>query len=94
MTTKRDKGKTKRVAFSVHAPDAGEVILLGDFNHWDPTKHPMKKDESAAWKKVIMVPPGRYEYKFLVDREWWNDPNNQDFCFNCFGTINNVVVIF
>jgi 1,4-alpha-glucan branching enzyme len=94
MTEKKTKGKMKRATFSIHAPEAEEVFLLGDFNHWDPVKHPMKKDKSDVWKKGIMVSPGRYEYKFLVDGQWWNDPNNQDFCFNCFGTMNNVVVIY
>jgi len=94
MTGKKSKRRMKRVTFSINAPEAEEVSLLGDFNNWDRAKHPMKKDESAVWRKSIMVPPGRYEYKFLVDGRWWNDPGNEDFCFNCYGTLNNVRFIF
>jgi len=69
MTEKKTKGKMKlkRATFLINAPDAEEVFLLGDFNNWDPVKHPMKKEKSAVWKKGIMVSPGRYEYKFLVN---------------------------
>ena len=37
-------------------------------------KHPMKKSENGDWQKTAMLPAGRYEYKFLVDGQWWNDP--------------------
>ncbi|MBU0733765.1 MAG: glycogen-binding domain-containing protein, partial [Proteobacteria bacterium] len=55
--------------------------------------HPMKKEDDGAWKKIIMVPPGRYEYRFLVDGEWWNDPGNSQVCPNCFGSLNNFLIV-
>ena len=93
MEQKKKKKKVKKATFTIHAPEAREVSLVGDFNHWDRLKHPMKKDESSVWKKGIMVTPGRYEYKFLVDGQWCNDPNNQESCANSYGTRNNVVVV-
>ena len=86
-----EKIKKRRMTFLYPAPAAEEVLLLGDFNGWDPLKHPMKKDENGVWKKIVMVPPGRHEYKFLVDGQWRLDPENQQICRNCFGTRNNYI---
>jgi len=79
--------------FQLNAPDAGEVYLTGDFNNWDPRKHPMEKQESGVWKKTTMLFPGRYEYKFLVDGRWQTDPANDQMCWNRFGTQNNLIEI-
>lgn len=87
------KSGRRRVIFSLESPDAGEVILMGDFNQWDPKKHPMKKDPNGVWKKTAMLFPGRYEYRFLVDDRWENDPKNKQVCFNRFGTKNNYIFV-
>ena len=86
----KQKVKRRRVTFSFESSDAKEVILMGDFNNWNAKKHPMKIDENGMWNKSVVIPPGRYEYKFLVDRQWKEDPQNKQTCLNCFGTYNNV----
>jgi hypothetical protein len=53
----------------------------------------MKKDENGVWKKIVMLTPGRYEYKFLVDGQWRTDPENDQVCFNRFGTRNNIFIV-
>jgi 1,4-alpha-glucan branching enzyme len=90
---KQEKGKLKkrRVIFAVEAPKAKKVCLVGDFNDWDGGRHPMKRSQSGKWEKIAVLAPGRYEYRFLVDGEWWNDPENDDRCFNCFGSQNDVI---
>ena len=85
--------KKRRITFTLKAPEAEEDILMGDFNHWDFKKHPMKKDHLGMWKKDVVVLPGKYEYKFLVDGRWQIDPKNKNICPNCFGTLNNVIEI-
>jgi 1,4-alpha-glucan branching enzyme len=94
-------GKTKakknsiqrRVTFSLSAPTAKEVSLGGNFNNWDLAAHPMKKDANGVWKKTLVLAPGRYDYKFLVDNRWENDPKNDKTCPNSFGTQNNVIKV-
>jgi len=83
----------KRVTLALEAPDAGSVYLMGDFNRWNKKVHPMKLGADGTWKKTIMVPPGKYEYRFLVDGEWRNDPANDSVCPNCYGTDNNVLEV-
>ena len=63
---------------------------MGDFNSWNPKKHPMKSDGNGIWTKAVMLFPGNYEYKFLVDGEWKEDPENDRKCANCFGTYNSI----
>jgi hypothetical protein len=38
----------------------------------------------------VILLPGQYEYKFLVDGQWKQDPKNNRICPNKFGTYNNV----
>jgi len=85
--------KKRRLVFLLEAPGANEVILMADFNKWNKKVHPMKKDENGIWSKTVVIPPGRYEYKFLVDGEWWNDPKNQDVSYNQHGTLNSVLAV-
>jgi 1,4-alpha-glucan branching enzyme len=86
----KQKVKKRKVMFSMNSSNAEEVILMGNFNNWDPKKHVMKKDRKGMWVKAVIIPPGKYEYKFLVDGQWKEDPQNDQTCLNCFGTYNNV----
>ena len=87
------KIKKRRVTFQLEMPRAEEVNLLGNFNHWEPGAHPMKERKDGLWARAVMLEPGRYEYKFLVDGRWQNDPGNPDFCENRFGSVNNVLTV-
>jgi 1,4-alpha-glucan branching enzyme len=92
MTKTRSQKDTKRrkITFALDSSSAKNVILMGDFNNWNPKKHPMKKDGNGVWTKTVMLFPGEYEYKFLVDSQWKEDPQNDQTRLNCFGTYNNV----
>jgi 1,4-alpha-glucan branching enzyme len=92
-TDPKKKAAKRRVAFSLEAPAANEVSVVADFNSWDPKTHPMKKDQNGVWKKTLMLLPARYEYKFIVDGQWQNDPKNASMCLNRFGTQNNVIKV-
>jgi len=87
----KKKIKRKKVTFSVDLSGAKEVILMGDFNHWNSKKHLMKKDGNGVWNKAVILPSGNYEYKFLVDGQWKEDPQNDQTCLNCFGSYNNIL---
>ena len=90
--TKITKGR-RRVTFTLEEAGAGQVTLTGDFNQWDIEKHPMQKKSDGTWEKVVMLPPGRFEYKFMVDGQWRCDPSNHHRCKNIHGTQNSVIMI-
>ncbi|MGA8179941.1 MAG: glycogen-binding domain-containing protein [Desulfobacterales bacterium] len=85
------KPKKRRVTFSLASPDAKEVILMGDFNQWNPKIHPMKKNKNGVWEKVTFLSPGTYEYRFMVDGQWKNDPKSRQTRTNRFGSENNFI---
>lgn len=85
------KVKRRKVTFSFELADARDVILMGDFNNWNPKTHPMKSEGNGLWEKNVLIPPGKYEYKFLVDGQWKEDPKNDQSCPNCFGTSNSIL---
>lgn len=87
------KIKRRRVTFSLKAPFAKKVSLMADFNQWDESRHPMKKTERETWEKTVVIPPGQYEYKFLVDGNWQQDPTNETVRQNRFGTLNNLIIV-
>jgi hypothetical protein len=41
----------------------------------------------------LALPPGLYQYKFVVDGQWLPDPNAHAFAPNGFGTVNSVIEI-
>jgi 1,4-alpha-glucan branching enzyme len=71
------ENKVRRIDFILDAPHAQSVLLVGTFNDWSLTKHPMKKDAQGQWKKTVMLTPGTHEYKFVVDGQWIEDPKNE-----------------
>ena len=89
----RQNVKRRRVQFEYQAPEAGSVSVAGDFNGWDQKKHAMKIDGNGVWRKTLMLPAGTYEYRFLVDGNWQNDPKNDRLRRNCFGSRNNLLQI-
>ncbi len=89
----QEKTKRRRTTFSCNAPEAKKVSLVGEFNNWNPVKHPMKIDHKGLWTKTIMLEPGVYEYKFLVDGTWLSDTENDQYRLNSFGTLNSLISI-
>ena len=78
----------KRVYFTFAGPEAKDVSLVGSFNNWDE-RRALKKDRQGNWKTWMMLVPGRYEYRFLVDGKWCNDPG-EGCVANPFGSENSV----
>ena len=90
MAGKKQTAKKKKVTFELMAPEAKNVLLAGDFNSWDTSSITLKKSKKGLWKTSTTLTPGRYEYKFVVDGEWWTDPGNPDTVQNTYGGVNSV----
>jgi len=82
------------VLFSLDAPDASEVSVTGEFTDWSREGTPLVRDATdGLWKAVLDIPPGEYEYHFVVDGLWMRDPDNQDYIRNEFGQENSLLVV-
>lgn len=58
------------VAFRVWAPNATSVSVIGSFNNWDGTKHPMKAEENGNWYLNIKEAKAGDQYRFLLSTPW------------------------
>lgn len=83
----------KSVELKIHAPEAKKVIVAGDFNKWEVSSLKAKKENNGTWTAKLSLAPGRYEYKFLIDGNWHNDPACQGCVPNAFGSKNCVVIV-
>jgi len=86
--------KAFKVTFALFAPKAKHVSLCGEFNGWASDATLMKRDDGGNWETTVALPPGRYEYKFVVDGQWILDPQARESVGNCHGTLNSVAQVW
>jgi len=54
------------VAFRVWAPHAQRVSVIGSFNAWDNTRHPMQAEENGCWYINVAEAHVGDQYKFFL----------------------------
>jgi 1,4-alpha-glucan branching enzyme len=96
MLTKQRTGGTSRkvkVSFTLTAPDAETVNLLGDFNDWQP-KNVMTRSDDGTWGLTLTLDPEReYQFRYLVNgTSWRNDAAPDKYVPSPYGEDNCVVV--
>ncbi len=79
----------KAVRLSLQSTEARSVGIAGSFNDWQPG--PLQRDGSGRWSIELILPPGDYEYLFVVDDCWLTDPGCAEDCPNPFGGKNSVL---
>ena len=87
--------ESNALRFSLYAPQAGSVALVGDFNGWGSMSEVrLKPAGKGMWSVVVPLPSGRYQYAFLVDgQRWVTDPRAEQRVSDDFGRQNAVVTI-
>lgn len=81
------------VRLRVHAPDANRVAVAGDFNSWDPLRHPLRAEGNGWWSVTLRLEPGRYEYAYVVDGTWTVPPEAAVVVDDGFGGRNGVLEV-
>ncbi len=73
-----------------------EVAVVGDFNNWDRKKGLMQYlPQENKWYKKMLIKPGTYRYKFLLDTNIWvADKNAKYFADDGFGGQCSVIVVY
>jgi 1,4-alpha-glucan branching enzyme len=95
-TTKagRRGGRAVRaVNLEIYEPAAIDVCVAGSFNNWEPQATPLVPLGNGRWCKELTLPEGRYEYRFVVDGAWVNDPKAEETAPNPFGSVNSILTI-
>ena len=88
-----DKGQVARVTFTL--PDsiwANSIYLVGDFNGWNETLHPLQHTREGSWMITLDLELGRsYQFRYRVDGEWMNDGQADAYVQNPYGSYNFVI---
>jgi len=90
-------GQDREVVVHFRDPGAQDVRIAGDFNGWVPDKDVRSRVQAdgpeRVWTKVLSLPPGTYHYRYVVDGEWREDPENSHAVPGPVGGRNSVLVV-
>ena len=96
MSIKKQFVKTKpvcKVTFSVIAKNAKEASVVGDFNNWNIADGAMEKLKNGTFKSLLEIPKdASYEFKYVVDGEFVNEPEADSQVWNDFAGAENSVL--
>lgn len=80
------------VTFRLAAPSQAKVAVAGEFNDWDSARGLMTFEEATGtWALRLRLEPGFYQYRFVLDGEWIEDPANPVRAHSREGFRNSVV---
>ena len=94
VVEKSSERDIKEMAFTIEAPAAKDIYIVGDFNDWkinDESR--LGRCENGCWEKRMGLAQGRYRYQFVVDGKWTPDSKNPDLEPNSFGTFDSIMKI-
>jgi len=83
----------QEIILTLFAPDAREVTVAGNFNSWHPGATPLKKMGAGKWVVRLRLRSGQYEYRFIVDGIWSEDPQASQRAANPYGGFNSVLLV-
>ncbi len=98
MITKTTSNDPAKVTVRFELPSAiwaDSVHLVGEFNDWSETSHPMTRNRhNDTWHITLELERGReYQFRYLVNaHEWHNDWKADKYVPNPFGGTNSVIV--
>ncbi|MDD3721042.1 MAG: isoamylase early set domain-containing protein [Lutibacter sp.] len=96
MAIKKQYLKNKsncKVTFSIDAKDANKVSVIGDFNDWNEKVDPLKKLKNGTFKGTVNLQKGQsYEFRYVVDGDYVNDGEADDYLWNDFAAGENGVL--
>lgn len=94
---KRNKAGNNHMKQSIRIEFTNEsasvVAIAGTFNDWHPDATQMVRVSDGHWVKDLVLPPGRYEYRLVVDGSWMPHPSAQETEPNPFGGRNSVLTV-
>ena len=93
MAETKEKTGRRAVNFEIRELPGKEIFIAGEFNDWKLVKKLEDKNGDGVYRCRLMLFPGVYQYKFVVDDMWRVDPGNPNFQPNEFGSLNSVLVV-
>lgn len=88
-------GKKQQV--SIQYPSEGRLYLVGEFNNWNKTGIPLRKQSDNTYVAQLELSPGAYEYKVLLkrgDSEEWIEFSNETYTVDDgYGSDNAILLV-
>jgi len=81
----------QEITLTFLAPDARQVQIAGTFNGWQPAASPLARMGAGEWAIRLMLEAGQYEYRFVVDGVWCDDPRAVSHTSNPYGGLNAIL---
>lgn len=94
MILREPQGDKVRVTFRLPSTIWAESVhLVGDFNDWSRTSHPLQRTHDGDWEITLELDRGKtYQFRYLVNKtDWQNDWNADRYVSNPFGGENSVI---
>jgi 1,4-alpha-glucan branching enzyme len=96
MAIKKQFVKTKpvcKVTFSVEAKTAEQASVVGDFNNWSLEEGALSKLKNGTFKATFdLNKDASYEFKYVIDGVFVNEPEADSFKWNDFAGAENSVL--
>ena len=83
----------RQITLRLHNPSAQRVFAAGTFNNWHGESSPLKSVGNGEWVLALGLIPGTYEYRFIVDGQWCDDPLAAERARNPYGGYNAVLKV-
>ncbi|MCR4331457.1 MAG: AAA family ATPase [Sulfuricaulis sp.] len=81
----------QKVALRLFGYAARDVQIAGDFNDWTPDRGVITRTMGDDVEKILMLAPGTYQYRYIVDGVWQEDPSNPEQVPNFSGGFNSTL---
>ena len=81
------------VSFDWQFPRAKKVFIVGTFNKWNPSATPLRNCGDDRWLLDLELEAGRYEYRFVVDGDWVDDPAAESSALNSTSGQNSILIV-
>jgi 1,4-alpha-glucan branching enzyme len=72
---------------------AGKVSVVGEFNDWDPSAHPLRARSNGTRSAVVTLPAQhRFAFRYLDEAgRWLDDDAAHEYQENGMGGVNGIV---
>ena len=83
----------QEISLTFFAPAAEVVQVAGTFNDWHAESNPLERTGVGEWSACLRLKSGQYEYRFVVDGVWADDPQATRTAANPYGGRNSILTV-
>jgi cyclomaltodextrinase len=90
LLLERSRKIWQHISFDPKEKKYSKVEIAGEMNEWTPGRTPLHL-KNGMWQTDLLLFPGKYQYKLVLDKKWVLDPANSESADNNIGGMNSVL---